>query len=295
MRRSFFDIPHWRSRLVASMLFSLACWLFLGLSLVRLVDSWAPPYLVANVPFFAMALALFLSIRYILTTDPPSLVTDHPQVRTRPLLLAFLSYLGANLLFLLITAVTDPSSLTVNRVALTTRLLFITAAVLITPLQTSCEEILFRIMPVRFLQGSKLKPSTPVALFSALLFVLPHLSNTEVAASESTPIVLLYYAIFGAATTALCLKSGGFEIALGVHAANNLFVAIIANYPSSSLPSHPFFLSLRPTGTIADLVQLSVSLGVVAVVTRKRKTARQVTPQPDSTDPPKPPNVLSGR
>lgn len=274
MRRSFFDIPHWRSRLVASMLFSLACWLFLGLSLVRLVDSWAPPYLVANVPFFAMALALFLSIRYILNTDLHTLVTDHRQIRRRPLLLGFLSYVGTNLLFLLITAVIYPKSVVFNRVPLTTRLLFIAAAVVITPLQTSCEEILFRIMPVRFLQGSKLKPNAPVALLCALLFVLPHLSNKEVSTGASTPIVLLYYAIFGAATTYLCLRSGGFEIALGIHAANNLFVAIIANYPGSSLPSHPFFLSHRRTGTVADLVQLSISLAVVALVTTERKSAQ---------------------
>ncbi len=281
MRRAFYDIPHWRPRLVASMLFSLACWLFLGLSLVRMVESWAPAYLVANVPFFAMVLALFLSLRYIMTADLSTLVTDHTQIRSRPLLLGFTVYFGANLLFLLITAVVYPDSFAFNRVGVMTRLLFIAAAVVITPLQTSCEEILFRIMPVRFLQGSKLKPHALVALSSAVLFVLPHLSNKEVSSSASTPIVLLYYAIFGAVVTHLCLKSGGFEIALGVHAANNLFVAIVANYPGSSLPSYPLFLSHRPTGTVADLVQLSVSLALVALVTMRRESAQGIAHEAD--------------
>lgn len=271
MRRSFDDIPHRRARLVVSMLFTLACWLFLGLNLVRMVGPEAPAYLVANLPFFAMALALFLSIRYILATDLRTLVTDSPRIRSKPLLLGFVGYLGANLLFLLITSIADPASLSYHRVDRTTRLLFILAALVITPLQTSCEEMLFRILPVRFLQGSRLKPNALVALSSAVLFVLPHLSNKEVSSSAGTLIVLLYYATFAAVTTHLSLKSGGFEIALGVHAANNLFVAIVANYPGSSLPSYPFFLSHRPTGTVADLVQLAISLAVVALVTMRMR------------------------
>ena len=271
MKRTFADIPHWRLRLLASMALTLMCWLFLGMNLVRMLSRWASPFLVANIPFFAMAFGLFLAIRFVLRTRLSSLVTDFPRIRMKPLLLGFGAYGGIHLVVLLFTLLTNATTLSYNPVSLPVRLLFIIGALVITPIQTTCEEILFRILPVRFLQGAKMKPNWLVSLLSAALFVLPHLSNIEVAHSASAPIVLTYYALFALVITHLSLHSGGFEVALGVHAANNLFVAIIANYPNSSLPSHPLFLSNRPAGTAADLIQLTLSLAVVTAVTIRPK------------------------
>jgi hypothetical protein len=53
-----------------------------------------------------------------------------------------------------------------------------------------------------------------------------------------------------------------------VHAANNLFVALICNYQGSSLPSLPLLTTTKPVGTYMDLLQLLMCLFVVFLVTR---------------------------
>lgn len=275
MKRIESDPAQWRARLLFTMVFSLACWLVLGLNLVRLLGSWTPPYIAANLPFFAMAAGLLLSLRFILHTDLSTIMTDHRRIRQKPLWLGFGAYLATHLLFLLATAMADPGLIIYNPVPLATRIPFIVAALIITPIQTTSEELLFRILPVRFIQGSSLKPSALVSLVSAALFTLPHLSNQEVTQGSNRTIVLLYYAIFAATITYLSLRNGGFEVAVGVHAANNLFVAIFANYSNSSLPSHSLFFSQRLPGSAADLVQLIISLAVVALVTGREREASE--------------------
>lgn len=264
----------WRARLLFSMLFTLACWLILGLNLVRLLGEWTSPYIAANLPFFAMAGGLFFCARFILHADLSTLLRDHTPIQQKPLWLGFAAYLATHLLFFLFAYLGDATRFTYNPVPLPTRILFMFTALIITPIQTTGEELLFRVLPVRFIQGSKLKPSLLVSLVSAALFVIPHLSNQEVSHSTNRAIVLLYYALFASTVTYLSLRSGGFEVAVGVHAANNLFVAIFANYSHSSLPSHSLFITHRLPGSMADLVQLMVSLAVVAVVMR-RYTGRQ--------------------
>lgn len=255
----------WRARLLFSILFTLACWLVLGFNLVYLLKDCTSAYIVANLPFFALAAGLLFSLRFILHTDLSTLLTDHDTIQMRTLWSGFFAYLGTHMLFFLFTYLKDATHFAYNPVPIVTRIGFIAIALIVTPIQTTGEEFLFRILPVRFIQGSTLKRSWLVSVLSAALFVLPHLSNQEVSQSANRVIVLLYYAIFASTVTFLSLRSGGFEVAVGVHAANNLFVAIFANYSHSSLPSHSLFISLRPPGSIADLVQLIMSLGAVAL------------------------------
>ncbi len=92
--------------------------------------------------------------------------------------------------------------------------------------------------------------NTIACVLSAILFTAPpHLSNRELGSAENPALVLVFYALFGGLVTALSIATGGFEPALAIHAANNLFVALICNYQGSSLPSLPIFTTTKPIGT----------------------------------------------
>ena len=75
--------------------------------------------------------------------------------------------------------------------------------------------------------------------------------------------VILYYALFGFGGTFISLKTKGFEPSIGIHAANNLYIALICNYTNSSLPSRPLILSTGAVGTYWDVLQLALGLGAV--------------------------------
>jgi uncharacterized protein len=90
---------------------------------------------------------------------------------------------------------------------------------ILTPIQTSAEEIFFR---GYLLQGMGLITRQPLVLIfsNGLLFMLPHLGNPEVA--NGFFWVALQYFVIGVFLAFITLQDNRLELALGVHAANNI-------------------------------------------------------------------------
>jgi len=258
-----------------AMVLSLLSWLLLGPFFARILQSLGIPYLTANAPFVAMAMGFLLAKQLLLKQPLLALVTDHPRFRTALFVRAFLLYFVSATLFLVVDLVLHPHYYQPLTHSGGTFLLLFPLVLMFTPLQTSIEELVFRMLPVRVINKNQLRQpmlrQLGTCLISSVLFAAPHLGNREVAIASSRTVVILYYALFGFVVTSLCMKHQGFEIALAVHAANNLFVALVCNSPASSLPSLPLLQTTRPIGTMYDLLQLCTSLALVALLGRKRK------------------------
>lgn len=123
---------------------------------------------------------------------------------------------------------------------------FVFLALILVPIQTSAEEFFFR---GYILQGVGLRVRNIWALsvISGILFMVPHFLNPE--ASVNYALMGLYYFSMGAFLAYITLRDGRLELALGVHAANNLFSALFANYTVTVMPSPSLF-----TVTVLDAV-----------------------------------------
>jgi len=111
-------------------------------------------------------------------------------------------------------------------------------ALIMTPIQTTSEEIFFRGYLVQ--AGSLISQNTIfLALFSGVLFTLPHIGNPEV--SSNTAVVLLSYFVLGVFLTWISIKDGSIELAIGLHAANNLFAGLVITFPQSALQTPALF------------------------------------------------------
>ena len=113
-------------------------------------------------------------------------------------------------------------------------------ALLLTPLQTATEELIFRGYLMQGL-GRLLQRPWPLIVISAALFTLPHAANPEVALAPL--LVLPQYFIIGALLAAVTLKDGRLELAIGIHAANNLFTGLVANIEPSVISTVAIFTS----------------------------------------------------
>lgn len=113
-------------------------------------------------------------------------------------------------------------------------------AFFVLPLQTSLEELLFRGYLLQGITISSQKPWLALAVTS-LLFGLLHGTNPEVQAIG--PIALSYYIGVGAFLGLLTLLDQGTELALGLHAANNVFGATMVSFPSSAFQMPTIFRS----------------------------------------------------
>ena len=123
---------------------------------------------------------------------------------------------------------------------------FVFLALIFVPIQTSAEELFFR---AYVLQGIGLRTRNiwVLSVISGLLFGLPHLLNPE--ASVNYPLLFLYYFAFGFSLACITLRDGRLELALGAHAANNLFSLIFANYTITVMPTPSLY-----TITVLDAV-----------------------------------------
>jgi membrane protease YdiL (CAAX protease family) len=133
---------------------------------------------------------------------------------------------------------------------------FVCWALILVPIQTSAEELLFRGYLLQGF-GLRLRNIWLLSAISGLLFGLPHLLNPE--ASVNYPLLFLYYFAFGFSLAYITLRDGRLELALGAHAANNLFTFIFANYKISVLPTPSIF-----TITMLDALY-SVPAGLIAM------------------------------
>lgn len=145
-------------------------------------------------------------------------------------------------------------------------LVLLPVVLLLTPLQTSAEEVLHR---GYLLQSIGLLTRKPYLLCagSGLLFVVPHLINPEIP-NDAVGFFLsvAYYCWFGSLMALVTLKDDGLELALGAHAANNLFIDLLVDSPGSGTAQIAVFsLVVEDAGT-TGASEVAYAVGTIAVI-----------------------------
>ena len=131
----------------------------------------------------------------------------------------------------------EPSNYEFNTPGISFWLLLLISLVLI-PIQTSFEELLFRSY---LLQGIGMwKPYRAIPfLFTSILFGLMHIMNPEI--GEYGYIVMWQYIGTGFLLGALVMLSDSMEFSLGMHAANNIYSSVLVGFKSSALSTDSLF------------------------------------------------------
>ncbi|MBL7473399.1 CPBP family intramembrane glutamic endopeptidase [Robertkochia sediminum] len=185
---------------------------------------------------FAVALGLlFLWVRFIHYQSITSLTTSRPKIDWSRIFFAFFLWGGITTFFVFLDYKMSPENYEWNfDLARFTKLAVV--AILLIPLQTSFEEYFFRgylMQGIGVYSGNRWLP----LVLTSLLFGLLHIGNPEV--GKLGYGIMLYYIGTGFFLGILTLMDKGLELALGFHAANNLFTALLvtANWTAFQTPS----------------------------------------------------------
>ncbi len=108
-------------------------------------------------------------------------------------------------------------------------------AIVFVPLQTSFEEYLFRGYLMQGI-GVIVKNKWMPLLITSLVFGLLHIANPEVDRLGS--VIMVYYIGTGLFLGIMTLMDEGMELALGFHAANNLFTALLVTADWTAFQTH---------------------------------------------------------
>jgi len=134
-------------------------------------------------------------------------------------------------------------------------LVFLAVVLVLTPIQTTAEELVFRGYAM---QGIGLLTRRPalIAVASSLVFSVPHLLNPEVH-EHGVLIMAANYFVIGMLLATITLRDGRLELAIGLHAVNNVFLALVANYEGSALTTESIFTA-RELDPVYSLVTMIV-------------------------------------
>jgi membrane protease YdiL (CAAX protease family) len=212
-------------------------------------------------PFILAFFAIVIVARLIHGRPATSLVAPGRPIRWGRLAQGFGAWLVVAAVISLVEAVIFPGrySLTLDPGRL---LPFAVVAVLLFPLQSSAEELFFRGYLLQGL-GRLTRNRLLLASLTGLIFAGLHIENPEVGAEFW--LVMAFYFVFGVVLALITLRDNGLELALGVHAANNLFTALVANFKGSAVESPAIFTAsgFTPWYNLASTV---VGLAVIYAV-----------------------------
>ena len=131
---------------------------------------------------------------------------------------------------------------------------FLAAVLLLTPIQCAAEELVFRGYAMQGLGLLTRRPAV-IAAASSLVFAIPHLLNPEVGRHGVLIMAANYFAI-GLLLATVALRDGRLELAIGLHAVNNVLLALVANYEGSALMTESVFTAreLDPVYSLISLI-----------------------------------------
>lgn len=173
-------------------------------------------------PFVILLLLLFLFVKFLHKRSVTSLITSRHKVNWKKVLFAFGLWLLISVIFLSIGVFLAPENFIWNfKPVPFITLIFI--SLLVMPLQTSMEELLFRGYLMQGL-GILVKNRFVPLILTSVVFGLMHGFNPEV--EKLGYGIMIFYIGTGLFFGITTLMDEGTELALGLHAANNIVAAV---------------------------------------------------------------------
>lgn len=237
--------------LLLTIVLAVVCWLNIGpvLSITFLalpilengIFYMLKEVITQYIPFILLFGAIIFASNLIMKTPIRKLTTYENKFRYS----LMFSIIGVFFLFNIILSLIHFKNISFVTNAWKERLLLLPFLIVLIPVQSVAEELLFRVMPARLYSRDTLNINQNqkilLSLVSGFIFLVPHLTNVEFSLNASFLVVAIYYFAYGALLMALGLYTNGFEASIGLHIANNMFLALFVNYPDSSLVSSPLF------------------------------------------------------
>ncbi|WP_251620701.1 CPBP family intramembrane glutamic endopeptidase [Odoribacter lunatus] len=217
-------------------------------------------------PFLCGFFAIFFCIQYFQQKQPLSIVTGRPTFNWQRFFFGAGIWAAISLVIIFISIYTEKEVVFQFNAPKFAGLLII--SLLLLPFQTAFEEILFR----GYLQQGLFllfKSKWLALILTAILFGLMHGANPEVE-NFGMEIALPQYIAMGLLLGYIAYKDNGLELAIGLHAANNIIASVVLTSDASALQTNALFKDLNPTASHLDtLILIMAGILFIAICNRK--------------------------
>lgn len=186
-------------------------------------------------------LSLWLMVRAVHKRPFQTLITPRPAINYRKIFTAAGLWFAFMAAFEVVSYLVNPENY-VLQFEISRFLPLLLIAVFLLPIQTSFEELLMRGYLMQGIGLGFRNRLVPLIITSAI-FGAMHFANPEVQ-EFGFGIMMVNYISIGAMLGIITLMDDGLELALGVHAANNIYGATMVTFSASALKT-PAVFSLR--------------------------------------------------
>lgn len=225
-----------------------------GDGLQGLDESKMMSLLEPNLNLFLMLLSFALGLvavifvaKYLHKQSFTHLTTTRKKIDWKRFWFIFLLWGIVSSSFVLIDYYLSPKDYVLNFKLVPFLILSVIAIVLV-PLQTSFEEYLFRGYLMQGI-GVIVKNRWMPLIITSVVFGLLHIANPEV--DKLGPIIMIYYISTALLLGIMTLMDEGLELALGFHAANNLFTALLVTADWTAFQTHSILKDMSDPESMA--------------------------------------------
>jgi len=198
-------------------------------------------YVAINIPALFLWLCTYLSVRFLHRRPFLSLLTAAPSFNWRRMVVGFAAWTALAAVAGLVGCMLYPQAYKFVPPG-PEFFAWLPLIFLMTPVQCAAEEFFFRGYLLQAF-GKKIKNIWIAAFVNGLCFMLPHMFNPEVSYGI-VPMALCYFSV-GFIFALIVLRTGGLEMAIGAHIANNLFDGLILNDVKSVLTTRSIFVCIQ--------------------------------------------------
>jgi uncharacterized protein len=231
-----------------------------------------PGFIGQNLQFVVLMAGIAIAVKLIHRRPFRSLISPSATLSGRRFLTGFGLWFGMMGVLVGISAIGAPGEFVLTFEPV--KWLGLLVAVLIfTPIQIGAEELFCR---GYLTQGLGLLTRNRLLLISipSMLFAAAHFTNPEM--GRGAVWMGLNYWAFGIFLATITLRDNRLELALGVHAANNMFIFLIVNSTDSALKTPSIWTVNTTDDPRSSLVSLLVQAGIFYWLIFGRKKPRQV-------------------
>lgn len=209
-------------------------------------------------PFVGGLVALLLMIKFLHKQSFRMLTTAREKIDWKRFWFAFLFWGIISSSLICLDYFTNPDGYQWNFQPTKFAVLFVLAVLLI-PLQTSFEEYLFRGYLMQGI-GVLVKNRWFPLILTSVIFGLLHIANPEI--EKLGYVLLVYYIGTGFFLGIMTIMDDGLELALGFHAANNLFTALLVTADWTAFQTHSIFKDVSDP-TVASFIDVFAPVFII--------------------------------
>ncbi len=216
----------------------------------EIASKGANKFLFESLAQFALGLAVLLFwVRWIHRQSFTSLISSRKRIDWNRVLFGFLVWGSMVLLGFLVSYWSNSENFVFTWKGESFWWLLVISLVMI-PLQTSFEEVLFRGYMMQGL-GRLFRNAWMPLVLTSVLFGLMHIGNPEV--QKLGLLSLVYYIATGFFLGIITLIDEGLELAMGFHAANNIFTAILVTSTWTAFQTDALFVDVSEPSLGAEV------------------------------------------